>query len=74
MTTIKNTKRTDSLDKRLEAVQEILVVEISPTDYTIYTNRSVTDGVENGRAGAFIFRGGTELMRIWTPVGCWTSN
>ena len=37
-------------NKRLEAVQETLA-ELPPADYTIHTDGSATNGVENGGAG-----------------------
>ena len=72
-TTIRPTKRTDPPDKRLEAVQETLA-ELPPADCTAYTDGSATDGVENGGAGAVIYRGETELRRIRTAAGRWTSS
>ena len=44
------------------------LVELPPADYTIFTDVSATDGVENGGARVIIFRGETEL-RIRTPAG-----
>ena len=72
-TTVRPTKRTDPPDKRLKAVQETLA-DLPPADYTVYTDGSATDGVENGGAGAVIYRGETELRRIRTPAGRWTSS
>ena len=72
-TTIRPTKRTDAQDKRLEAVRETLV-ELPPPDYTIYTDGSATDGRENRRAETVICRGETELRKIRTPAGFWTSS
>ena len=60
-------------DKRLEAVHETLAA-LPPADYTVYTDGSATEGVENGGAGVIIFRGNTELERIRTPAGRWTST
>ena len=71
--TVRPTKRSDPPDKRLEAVQETLEA-FPPADYTVYTDGSATGGVENGGAGAVIFRGETELVRIRTPAGRWTSS
>ena len=70
---VRPTKRTDPPDKRLEAAQETLA-GLPPADYIIYTDGSATDGVENGGAGAVVFRGATELERIRTPAGRWTSS
>ena len=72
-TTVRPTKRTDPPDKRLEAVQETLA-QLPPADITIYTDGSATQGAENGGSGAVIFRGETELRRIQTPAGRWTSS
>ena len=72
-TTTRPTKRTDPPDKRLEAVRETLA-ELPPADYTIYTDGSATEGAENGGAGVVIFRGETEIRRIRTPAGRWTSS
>ena len=73
-TTIRPTKRTDPPDKRLEEVQKTLA-ELSPADYILYyTDWSATDKVENGGAGAVIYRGEAELRRIRITAGRWTSS
>ena len=73
MTTIRPTKCTDTQDKIPEAVQETLT-ELRPADRTIYMGGSATDGTENRRAGAIISGGETELRRIRTSAGLWTSS
>ena len=49
-TTVRPTRRTDPPDKRLKVAQETLA-ELPPADYTVYTDGSAADGVENGGAG-----------------------
>ena len=54
-------------------MQETLA-ELPVGYYTIYMDESAADGVENVGAGAIIYRGKTELEKIQTTAGCWTSS
>ena len=40
----------------------------------IQSSQHNTDRVENGGAGAIVYRGETELEKIRTPAGRWTSS
>ena len=70
---IRAATRSDSAEVRRAAAEDTLAL-LPPADITAYTDGSTSYGVELGGAGAVIWEGEREVVRLRAPAGSFTSS